>query len=177
MALKYAGFDDKKALKYLLSYFDLFFGFESIRRASTFDEDITMSAIKSCLNVYLKTSSTISHSYRTHMLLNACGYWQLTYTIRIRERFSKFWKDPTDPQGLHDLLTHIFPDGKSLMDTRNQTTFRRQNLDFIRIFSPDPQVQDTFAKCLNEDKVEALQIYQKLYKTWKELMKWIYRML
>ncbi|KAF0515978.1 putative Anaphase-promoting complex subunit 1 [Gigaspora margarita] len=362
MALKYAGSDDKKALKCLLSYLDLFIGLESTRtRASTFDENITMSAIKSCLNVLstsvsivaagsgnlevlrrirklhrqevdTSNSSTISHSYGTHMVTSmslgflflgggnftlstsnkaiaglvcalfprypiepydnrahlqafrhlwvlaveprclvlrdietreAChvpvklvfkDYYNAVKVIRddgrkeilvdskskvivapcllpesnfiqtieidsprywpIRLEFGKnlefdrkFWKDPTiytkrkighltyteDPQGLRDLLTRIFPDGKSLVGTRNQATFRRQNLDFIRIFSSDPQVQaftrylcedfntnddgqalsafctGILSECLNEDKVEAIQIYQKLYQIQQDM--------
>ncbi|CAG8838871.1 3361_t:CDS:2, partial [Racocetra persica] len=135
-------------------------------------------------------------------------YWPMRLEFGKNLEFDrKFWKDPTiytkrkighltyteDPQGLRDLLTRIFPDGKSLVDTKNQTTFRRQNLDFIRIFSSDPQVQaftrylcedfnanddeqalsafctGILSECLNEDKVEAIQIYQKLYQIQQDM--------
>ncbi|CAG8448961.1 13608_t:CDS:2, partial [Cetraspora pellucida] len=74
----------------------------------------------------------------------------------------KFWKDPTiytkrkigyltytvDPQGLRDLLTHIFPDGKTLVD------FNANN---------DEQILSAFctgiiSECLNEDKELRLKI-------------------
>ncbi|CAG8484467.1 16019_t:CDS:2 [Cetraspora pellucida] len=194
MALKYAGSDDKKAFKCLLSYLDLFMGLESTRRASTFDENITISAIKSCLNV-LSTSVSIvaasggnlevlrrirkihqqevdtsssrsftlstsnkaiaglvcalfprypieSYGNRAHFQAirhlwvlaveprclvlrdietkEACHIPSkiLAYAIRIREILEfdrKFWKEKLDPQGLRDLLTRIFPDGKILV--------------------------------------------------------------
>ncbi|CAG8739019.1 20445_t:CDS:2, partial [Cetraspora pellucida] len=65
MALKYERSDDKKALKCLLSHLDLFIGMESTRRAPTFDENITISAIN---QVDTSSSSTILHSYGTHMV-------------------------------------------------------------------------------------------------------------
>ncbi|CAJ0745499.1 1491_t:CDS:10 [Entrophospora sp. SA101] len=57
MALKFAGSTDQNALKCLIHYLDYFIGLSN-SRAMTFDQKITKSTIKSCLNV-LATSTSI----------------------------------------------------------------------------------------------------------------------
>ncbi|CAG8474689.1 1003_t:CDS:2 [Acaulospora colombiana] len=82
MSLKYAGSADKSALKCLLYYLDLFMGLESGRSiAPTFDENITLSAIKICLNVLATCTSIV-----------AAG----TGNLEVLRRIRKLHKQETD---------------------------------------------------------------------------------
>ncbi|CAG8433353.1 1562_t:CDS:10 [Diversispora eburnea] len=361
MSLKFAGSSDKNALKCLLYYLDFFMKLESERTLATFDSNITLSAIRICLNVLVVSTSIVaagsgnlevmrrirklhkkdvdisnSNSYGSHMITSmalgflclgggnytlstsnkaiaglvsslfprypiepydnraylqafrhlwvlavekrclilrdietreACHvpvkitfkdlynteivtradgvkefhvdsktkesvapcllpesefiqkieidsprYWSIQLEFGKNSEYDhRFWNNPTlyvkrktghltyaeDPQGLRDLFARIFPDGKSLLGSKDSLLKNQQKLDFIRIFSSDPQVQafsrylcedfkinvddvgidlSTFcnsilSECLNADKVEAIQIYLELYQIQRNLEK------
>ncbi|CAG8532055.1 7553_t:CDS:2, partial [Acaulospora morrowiae] len=139
-------------------------------------------------------------------------YWPMKLEFGKNAEFDqRFWKNSTlyvkrkighltyaeDPQGLRNLFTRIFPDGNTLLGATNSSNTGQKKLDFIGIFSSDPQVQAfsrylcedfsinadgggqdllkfcnvILSECLNADKVEAIQIYLELYQIQKNLIK------
>ncbi|GBC06091.1 hypothetical protein RclHR1_06610014 [Rhizophagus clarus] len=134
--------------------------------------------------------------------INSPRYWPIKLEfVKNSDMISEFWKDPTifvkrktghltyseDPQGLWDISAHIFPRGKSIISSKAK---KPNDLDFIKIFSSDPQVQaftrylcevsstntydkgrelstfctEILSECLNGNKPEAIQIYLALYQ-------------
>ncbi|CAB4461982.1 unnamed protein product [Rhizophagus irregularis] len=139
--------------------------------------------------------------------INSPRYWPIKLEfVKNSDMISEFWKDPTiyvkrktghltyseDPQGLWDISAHIFPKGKSIISPKVK---KSNDLDFIKIFSSDPQVQaftrylceassaniydkgrelstfctEILSECLNGNKPEAIQIYLALYQVQQSL--------
>ncbi|CAG8479884.1 12760_t:CDS:2 [Funneliformis mosseae] len=174
---------------------------ESDDTKETVVETITLDLVAPCL---LPESNFIQK-----IEIDSPRYWPIRLEFKKSDVMLEFWKNPTvfvkrktghltyseDPQGLWDISTHIFPRGKTLVKSKNSKAQKQKDLDFIKIFSSDPQVQaftrylceisstnvydkgrelstfstEILSECLNGNKPEAIQIYLSLYQVQQSL--------